>query len=527
MRLTAATRRKAPHRANAKSDSVPASIGGWDTISPVSAMKPDHAMQLDNFIPQPGWIEPRKGYTAWGTSVGTGTAKVETLMAYNGVASNKLFAIAGGTIYDVTVQGVAVATTVTGMLNSRWQYINWTNSAGTKYLIAANGADTPKIYDGSTWADLAVTGLTMTSIIQPFIYKSRLWFAMINSTETFYLAVGAIAGAATSFQVGQFMREGGYVNALASWTIDTRQSVDDYMAFISSRGQVVVYTGTDPSSSTTWTLVGVYNIGRPVGRRCWLKIAGDLAIITTDGISSMNALLSTDRAAANRNSVSLYIGQAMNDALNMYGTNFGWQLIEYPLGSLAILNVPTTTNSAAQQYVMNIITGAWCRFLSINANCWELLDDNIYFGGNDGKVYKWDYGASDNGANISCTCRTAFNYFRDREHVKRFTMVRPVITTSAQVTPGVGIDVDFGTGGLVSTPVAQSNSGPFWDLAVWDSAVWPIESAVSANWSSLAGLGRCASIITQVVTSDTGSAAGVTCQINSWDIVYETGGILG
>jgi len=162
MRLTAAARRTAPFRSDAQSDSVPASVGGWDTISALSLMKPDHAIQMDNFIPHPGWLEPRRGYTAWGTSLGTASSKIETLMTYNGVTANKLFAVASnGTFYDVTAQGAGIAQSVTGMTNARWQFVNWTNSANTKYLIAANGADVPKIYDGAAWADLNVTGLTI------------------------------------------------------------------------------------------------------------------------------------------------------------------------------------------------------------------------------------------------------------------------------------------------------------------------------------------------------------------------------
>jgi hypothetical protein len=46
------------------------------------------------------------------------------------------------------------------------------------------------------------------------------------------------------------------------------EETDDYAAFITSEGQVAVYSGADPASSTTWSLVGVFDIGAPIGRRC-------------------------------------------------------------------------------------------------------------------------------------------------------------------------------------------------------------------------------------------------------------------
>jgi hypothetical protein len=60
-------------------------------------------------------------------------------------------------------------------------------------------------------------------------------------------------------------------------------------------------------------------------------------------------------------------------------------------------------------------------------------------------------------------------------------------------------------------------------VAQWDVAVWPIESGLIANWTTVDGIGMCASIITQVVTADNGSQNGVTLQLNGWDLTMEKG----
>ena len=74
------------------------------------------------------------------------------------------------------------------------------------------------------------------------------------------------------------MSKGGYVNAIGTWTVDTKQSVDEYLAFITSAGQVFVYQGTDPNKRT-YIWPGWYlqswcsyrkalfpaNLGKPVG----------------------------------------------------------------------------------------------------------------------------------------------------------------------------------------------------------------------------------------------------------------------
>jgi hypothetical protein len=93
------------------------------------------------------------------------------------------------------------------------------------------------------------------------------------------MPVGAISGTAAIFDLGSLMSKGGYINAIATWSIDTKQSVDEYIAFISSEGQVFVYEGTDPATAPTFALVGVYNLGAPIGRRCFLRISGSSSAI--------------------------------------------------------------------------------------------------------------------------------------------------------------------------------------------------------------------------------------------------------
>ena len=507
--------------------SVPASIKGWDQLLSLADMPPDHAVVMNNFIPRPGYLEVRRGSKVFATGCGTRSTSINTIMAYNAsnTSNSKLFAAAGTVIYDIT-SGATASSSVTGLTSSQFQYTNFTN-VGTNYLICANGQDTPQIFNGSTWSNLSVTGITPSNIVQPYAWKGRLWFAQTNSLVAAYLPVGNISGTAATFDLGPFMTKGGYLNAIASWTIDTNQTVDEYIAFISSRGQVLVYQGTDPSTANTFALVGLYNLGAPIGRRCFLRISGNLWIVCVDGIIPLTEMLTQamDRNAAARVAPTTMIMNAVLSSAQNYSSNFGWQFISYPKGQLAILNIPQTTNQTAVQYVMNTLTGAWCQFVNLNANCWETLNDNIYFGGNDGNVYQWDVGSgdytSDENSPITATVQTAFNYFNTRGHLKRWTMIRPVITTDNSVTPGVGLNIDYGTGAPISIPSTVNTLGALWDVAVWDQSTWPIGASTVANWTTVEGIGQCCSIITQVSTADNGTQNGVILQLNSWDLLME------
>ena len=298
-----------PKIGTAVGDFIPAPTGGWDAISALSNMPPDRAVKMDNWIPRPGYIEVRNGFNSFATGLGTLTTPVESVMSYNNYGTGSaLFAAAGSVIYDITAGGVGVSK-VTGLSNSRFQHKMFSNSSGTQYLVCVNGVDGVRTYNGSSWATQTITGTGVSSgsFVDVTAHKGRLWFVQDQSTAPVYMAIGAISGTGTTFELGNFMTKGGFVQAVGTWTVDTRQSVDEYIAFITSRGEVIVYQGTDPSSSTTWDLVGVYSIGPPIGRRCKLRIAGDLLIISLDGVNGMSSTLSTDRAAANRVSITANI----------------------------------------------------------------------------------------------------------------------------------------------------------------------------------------------------------------------------
>lgn len=536
MRATVLARRKTPNRQTVRPASLPAPTGGWDVLEPLAAMKPDRAITLQNWVVRTGYVEPRRGFRTWCDNADGSTDPVETLMIYwSPDGDNKLFAIIGDTIYDATTFGIdATATSVTTLTTARAQWTNFTNSGGTHYLISCfgNGTDVAQIYNGTAWAALNVTGVAEEDLIQPFVYNGRIFFVESESLTVWYLALGAISGAASAFPIGSFCNRGGYVMAVASWSVDTRQTVNDYFAIITSEGEVLVYVGTDPSSANTWQRVGQYTIGRPIGRRCAVKIGGDLAIITMDGITSMNTMMLADRGTSKKQSITNRIDGAINQATSLYELNFGWEFVPYYRDNLALLNIPVETNNSQVQFCYNILTGGWSQFSGVNANTWAIFDDPnegdlIFFGGNNGRVYQWDYDSSDDGETITALAQGAFNYLGARGQNKRFTLMRPILITDGAVTPGVGINVDFATNGYVSSPTILEGSGAEWDSAIWDTDVWPAPNAAGATgiWQTVNGsLGYCVSVTVQVQTQETGFKQGVQLQWSSCDLMYEPGG---
>lgn len=146
-----------PQGRKATTTSVAAPLGGWNARDSVAEMNPMDATKLENFFPTPSDVSLRKGYTQHATGI---AGEVESLMSYNGPTSEKLFAIAGGKIYDVTNTGVATQV-YSGLSNSKWQHIN-VSTAGGNFLAMVNGADPAMVYNGTSWITVASTSTAQT-----------------------------------------------------------------------------------------------------------------------------------------------------------------------------------------------------------------------------------------------------------------------------------------------------------------------------------------------------------------------------
>jgi len=505
----------------ARGASIPAPVEGWDASSPIAAMPPKRAITLDNWFPQPGWVELRKGHVIH-SDTDTGTP-VETVMAYQGVSTSKLFAASKGKIFDVTTS--TPASPITGMTNNRWQFVNFTTSGG-HFLYCVNGSDPPQVFDGSAWSVPTITGATAAFFVGINVYKNQLWFVPGNSTKVAYLAVDAYQGAVTTFELGGLMSLGGYIMAMGTWSVDAGNGPEDYAVFVSSRGQVMVYKG-DPA--TTFGLVGVFNIGAPIGRRCLKRAGADLAIICVDGVVPLSKAMIFERAAIVKVTLTDRILNAMNRAALGYGSNFGWQLESYARGTRVIVNVPVQEGLEQVQFVMNTQHGAWCRFTGMNANCWEIWNDRLFFGGNNGIVYEADVSGTDVDKALVGTMKGAFQFFGERGRQKRWTALRPLFATDSDFVPGIGFNVDFRDDAAIYTPQSIVNVGAVWDDAEWDVDNWGGSFVTKTDWRSAPGMGFCASVTMTANIQplpDGSPGPDFDLQVFGFDTTYEPGAFI-
>lgn len=473
--------------------SVPAPIGGLNARDSIADMPPTDAVVLENFFPYPSYLGVRKGSLEHVTGF---ASPVETLAEYLPQSgTQQLFAASGTAIYDVTSPGPVGAAVQSGLTNARFQTVQITTPGGS-FIYFFNGADSPRLWNGTSWVTVtdvstpAITGITTANIVHGCVFKNRMFLVLNRSMNLYYLPTLSIGGAASAVDLGSVFRNGGYIMAAYPWTIDAGAGVDDHLAVISSNGEVAVYRGSDPSSANDWGLVGVFNLGRPLGRRCGEKYGGDLVVNTTEGIYTLGRGLlsaSVDRRVA----LTDKIQNSVSEAAASYFSNFGWQLTLYPDATMLILNVPNSGNQF--QYVQNTITGAWCKFTGWNANTFLNASGDLYYGGTTA-VYRAWIGNVDVSAPIQADCLPAFSYFGSKAFNKYFTMVRPYILTSGTPSILYSLNTDYmlmePTGSLSFAPP----TGMVWGSMSWGTMVWGGSLTNLTNWNTVGAVANSAAI---------------------------------
>ena len=418
-----------------------APIGGLNTKDALANMPETDAVILDNAFCQPGWVEIRNGWVLLGT---TSTFNVQTLLPYSAInpANNKLYAAgwdgSQGAIYRVDNAGGGAGTLVAGGAGNVVQAIHsayydyeqfGTGSAEIIYCLNNTGLDLPLLFDGTSWQTVANAGGTYqltggpsanpALLSQVAVYKQRLWFLQGNTMNVYYLPQNVFAGALTLINLAPNFKLGGSIVAMITVSIDNSAGTNDYIAFVSNQGEVIMFQGYDPAAVATFSVSAHFRIGAPigVGRQCWQKMGMDAAIICQDGLMLLSEAMLTDRSQ-DKLTLSDKVRLGINQAIAANGTNQGWQLMLYPAGNKLLLTIPTNaTQTLSYQYVMSTLTGAWSTWnfnsSGLNYSCIENWNNALY-AGRGASVVQADFGYFDNNVTVpTATIQPAWNTLDD------------------------------------------------------------------------------------------------------------------
>lgn len=498
----------------------PAPVGGWvSNVNPATAPQQAAAV-LENFLPTERGIKPRGGYVVKATVAGA----VGSLFQYRAGGAEKFFAADGTAIYEFsegTAEGTALTAVVTGQTGSDYSTVE-TETAGGSFLTAVNGKDTARQYNGTTWSALTFTGVDTARLSQVWAHANRQYFIEKGTMSAWYLGINSISGTATELPLSGVFNLGGSLLFGATWSSDTGDGPDDRCAFFTDQGEVAVYSGGDPSSASTWTLDGVYNIGPPLGRDTHFKVGGDIIVATQQGLIPLSAAVSRDSASLSVLALSAPIGDEWQRAIAL-GAN-DWKVSKFERGGIAFVSPPAISGQPPRTFAVNLKSGAWSLVTGWDVKAAAALGDYPYFGSGS-RICKAETGGRDDGVAFVCRAAYVSDHLGAPGSFKLASAMRATWEHRTSYTDKVSVASDYRQTFPVAPAAAslEASGTSLWDVSAWDVTPWGTglsEAMISGSWRTVSANGRVLAPQVQLLSSD---PARLDCELLTVDLIYSTG----
>jgi hypothetical protein len=134
--------------------------------------------------------------------------------------------------------------------------------------------------------------------------------------------------------------------------------------FTTTEGESAVFQGINPSDAS-WAQVGVYSVGKPLGKHGFIRAGGDIVIATDVGDIALSKAVQVDYSVLAPNAVSYPINVDWNDAINARGRN--WHCESGLKARWRSSSRLTQTRLIPIWFVSNANTGAWAPFTNWRA----------------------------------------------------------------------------------------------------------------------------------------------------------------
>lgn len=445
---------------------LPTAQGGLNLRDSLDSMPITDCFQMDNIIPDVGNDKVRGGYTNINDYQAKRFIRLE----------NEMLAATDNEIVSVNTSTGVTTSLKTGLFSSEWKYSQFQTAGGNPLVFLANGVDKVQQYDGTTMSDAAYTGVDTTNLESPLAFKNRNYFVERNSLSFWYSDLQAISGALTEFSINGFARKGGSILAIENWTQDAGEGFNNLFVIFTTEGEVLVYGGDDPEASN-WALKGVFEISKPIGKRCCKQYGSDIIVITEQGYFPLASVLSQDKANI------VPVSDKINNIVKGKNKNAAWSIHWYSEEGWLFINSPSTTQFSYEQHVLNIKTNSWCRFVGMDSLDWLVIGDQLYFCNLDG-IFRANNGTTDNGNPITYTKQQAYNRFNG-ELVKGISRIKVRYGAIGAIEYATKIGVDFDLGLPNFTVSTTTGIRSFWDESLWDQAFWSDEDAVKSYKGSV------------------------------------------
>ncbi len=485
---------------------------------------------MDNYFPTTQGARLRRGLRRHATLAGD----VEYLATYDSGTNDQIYAADGTAIYNITSPAdpdVVPTADVTGQTSGDYSSVQFTTSGGT-FLVMVNGADDEQLYDGTVWdainagsAPISITGVSTSDLSFVWKFKSRLFYVQKSSLSAWYLPVDSVGGAAAEFPLGGVFQRGGTLLFGVTWSLDAGDGLDDVCVFVTTEGEMAVYEGTDPASASTWSLVGVYQIGRPLGKNAWFRAGGDVAIATDDAIVPISASVRQDRGAVQADAITYPIEELWRETVDERKGLGAFNMQLWYTETLLLVGIPSSTGLETFCLVSNSRTGAWAKYTGWDVNAVTVFLDRLYIGSTNNRVYEANVTGIDDDVTYSAVLVPRFDTLNMSEE-KQALSVRLNALRRAPVSFQLFCNADWQVSVPTAIPADADAGAGQWDVGLWDSAMWDsAEQRVRlSDWRTVLANGYSLAPGIQITS---GRTTQPDIEVISLEVLYTLGEVTG
>ena len=395
----------------------------------------------------------------------------------------------GGHAYAVNARALDTAD------NSYWKCAVAHTSAASG-TFAADRAAHPTFWavdmpaDGNSW----ITGPAGSSVVGghnlTYVWKYRnRWFFIEGGTMTaWYLPLNAIGGLLSMIPLSGAATKGGRLLAGFSWSIDAGDGIDDKCVFMTDQGELLIFTGSDPSTATNWRQEGRYATSPPLGMNAHTAVGGDVLIATVDGIIPISASITKDSSQLELAAITRAIKPMWRDEVNKK-RSLPWTMCKWD--EYGGLFVTWPGGQPGNQYcgVVNVATGAWARYVGWDAMCFGRMRGDAFFGTQGGIIMQMDRTGMDDGLPYTATMVGGWEMFSSQSTTMVWRQARASFASRAgePFQPQLSATTDY----VIVIPTPPSAAADPGTLDVWDQGLWAStppdpEPTPQAKWDQAA-----------------------------------------
>lgn len=495
---------------------ISAPLKGLSLSSKLVQGDPLTAPILDNWVVEENRILSRPGVRQ--LIALAATTPIETLVPFYGNSPDVALA-QGGKLFNSN--GTLLKDGFTG---NDWSWTAFSNLGVADYTVMVNGKNGVWSWDGATAVKETVTAPAGKTYIVPdkfhivMSHMNRLWFADQANLAIYYLPIQTKAGEVKEIPLNAIFKRGGQIRAVYTWTLDGGAGMDDQLVVFTTNGECAVFGGVDPDSD--WQMIGVYRFDSPMSKHCVVQYGGELYALISTGLVPMSTTMraeSEQLGKQDKNVVTVFRERSQNAR----GLG-GWQvLLDHTTGRV-ICNMPLGGANQYKQMIRHMPNPVWASWSALKARSWAWVNNRLLFGSDDGKLYWMDpVLLNDDSQPIKVDVQAAWSDFRNPA-IKHFKMIKPYVITDGTPKPFVDIRVDYDESPLYNQPdISYGNVGSMWDTATWDEDYWAGGMRLVSSWNGVAEIGN--------VGAPRLTAQLLNCQfaLSGWDVIYETGSVLG